>query len=478
MLRVEKPKLRLAVVPNHRDTWNGPLVVDIKNAVDEKMKEFAELFDLEIVTTDGIDFPQKVFHYGKRTFTFDKDIMLSDYGDAVLVAEYLKTQNIDALFIPFCGFGQEEAVAKVAKEMDVPVLIWGPRDPAPDGLKHRPLDTQCGMFAATKVLQRYGVTFTYIENCRIEEEAFKKGFGEFIATAQIVKAFRHARILQVAVRPQQFLSVMVNEAELLEKFGVELVPITESQFTNTVNTILETRGDEIDELVADIEKTLDMSRLKDKRIVAAVELGYMELAKKYQCTAIASDCWHMVHGAFGVSPCFIFGDLNDRGIPCACEEDLMAALCSLMAVAATNNKEASFVADLTIRHPENDNCELLWHCGPFAKQLKKPGTDGYIVEGGQGYYPLKEGELTVLRLDGLKGEYSLFCGKGTSIEGPETNGNYAWVEVDDWVHWEKKFMYGPYIHHVVGVFGDHRAAFQDACRYLGIRYDAAESPIF
>ena len=142
MLRVEKPKLRLAVVPNHRDTWNGPLVVDIKNAVDEKMKEFAELFDLEIVTTDGIDFPQKVFHYGKRTFTFDKDIMMSDYGDAVLVAEYLKKQNIDALFIPFCGFGQEEAVAKVAKEMDVPVLIWGPRDPAPDGLKHRPLDTQ------------------------------------------------------------------------------------------------------------------------------------------------------------------------------------------------------------------------------------------------------------------------------------------------------------------------------------------------
>ena len=99
MLRVEKPKLRLAVVPNHRDTWNGPLVVDIKNAVDEKMKEFAELFDFEIVTADGIDFPQKVFHYGKRTFTFDKDIMMSDYGDAVLVAEYLKTQNIDTLIL-------------------------------------------------------------------------------------------------------------------------------------------------------------------------------------------------------------------------------------------------------------------------------------------------------------------------------------------------------------------------------------------
>ena len=478
MVTFEKPKLRLGVVPNHRDSWRSPLIDEAKAAIEAKVKEFAEEMDFEIVSPDSVEFTTKVITRRKKTTVYPKDYMMADYNDALLVIDYLKAQKIDALFIPFCGFGQEEAVAKVAKEMGVPLLIWGPRDPAPVGLEPRPLDTQCGMFAATKVLQRYGVKFTYIENCALEDPAFKEGFKTFISTAQIVKAFTHARIMQVTVRPQQFLSVMVNEGELLEKFGIELVPITESQFCWTVEAILDKRGDEVDELVADIEKTLDMSRLKDKRIVAAVELAYMELAKKYSCTAIASDCWHMVGTNYGVSPCFIFGDLNDRGIPCACEEDIMAAICSVMAVAANNNKEASFVADLTIRHPENDNCELLWHCGPFAKQLKRPGVDGYIVESGQGYYPLKEGPLTVLRFDGVNGKYQLFCGKGESIDGPQTNGNYVWCEVDDWVHWEKKLMYGPYIHHVVGVFGDHRAAFQDACRYLDIYYDAADSPIF
>ena len=100
------------------------------------------------------------------------------------------------------------------------------------------------------------------------------------------------------------------------------------------------------------------------------------------------------------------------------------------------------------------------------------------MEGGQGFYPLKKGALTTLRFDGVNGKYSCFVGKGDSVEGPVTNGNYVWLKVDDWIKWEKKFVYGPYIHHVVGVFGDHRAALQDACRYLGIAYDTPDTPNF
>lgn len=94
---------------------------------------------------------------------------------------------------------------------------------------------------------------------------------------------------------------------------------------------------------------------------------------------------------------------------------------------------------------------MLWHCGPFAKSLKRDGVDGYIVEEGQGFYPLKTGKLTVLRFDGRDGEYRCFAGEGESIDGPETGGNYVWLEVDNWPKWEKKFICGPYIHHVIGI---------------------------
>ena len=40
-----------------------------------------------------------------------------------------------------------------------------------------------------------------------------------------------------------------------------------------------------------------------------------------------------------------------------------------MLKASSLNKGLPFLADLTIRHPENENAELLWHCGPFLKPL-------------------------------------------------------------------------------------------------------------
>ena len=73
---------------------------------------------------------------------------------------------IDALFVPHCNFGTEGAVGMIARELGVPVLLWGPRDEAPlaDGSRLR--DSLCGMFASSKVLGKLHVPFTYVENCR------------------------------------------------------------------------------------------------------------------------------------------------------------------------------------------------------------------------------------------------------------------------------------------------------------------------
>ena len=47
--------------------------------------------------------------------------------------------------------------------------------------------------------------------------------------------------------------------------------------------------------------------------------------------------------------------------------DIHAAITSVMAMAAAGYSRPAFTADLTLRHPENENAELLWHCGPFAR---------------------------------------------------------------------------------------------------------------
>ena len=80
------------------------------------------------------------------------------------IVDKMKNRKIDALFFPFCDFGEEQVVAAIASKFTVPILIWGPRDERPNTDEARGRDTQCGMFAATKVLQRYGLKYSYIYN--------------------------------------------------------------------------------------------------------------------------------------------------------------------------------------------------------------------------------------------------------------------------------------------------------------------------
>ena len=362
--------------------------------------------------------------------------------------------------------------------MGLPVLIWGPRDGYPNGLEWRPTDSQCGMFATTKLLMHYGVKFSYIENCALDSDILVHGLQDFLAAANVVKAFRALRIARISSRPKEFLSVMVNESELLEKYDIEIVPGEPTVILDMVDQILAGEKDRMEALLQDlVDAGLDISRLGEKRYpLAAIELALMDFAEDNCCNAISCECWNLFRVKYGVSPCFILGDLNDRGIPAACENDVHAAITSVMAVAASRYTTPSFVADLTIRHPENDNAELLWHCGSFAKRLKKKGVEGYIIEQGKGFYELEGGKVTVLRFDGIDGKYYMFAGEAKGVDGPITNGNYLWVETDDWVKWEKKFIFGPYIHHVVGIHGSYTQIIQEACRYLDIQIDLPDMP--
>nr|WP_300825843.1 hypothetical protein [uncultured Schaedlerella sp.] len=403
---MERKKLRLGVAATRRDSWAAPKAFENYRAIMAWLSGKADQYDIELIDMSELKFEDKEVVFGKEIRKMKADVLLTDYEDAVIAAEHFKRKKVDALFFPFCDFGQEEAVAKLAKEVRVPVLIWGPRDEMPVGMEWRPTDTQCGLFAASKVLQRYGIQFTYIENCRLEDPLFEKEFLKFIRCADIVSAFRSLRILQLSVRPQQFLGVMVNEGELLERFGIEVVPVTTSELFAEIARAEEEDQEEIESFCRETKEILRSSGTlnpsetgKHLEVLGAVTAGIMRLAKKYRCTAAACECWHEIVCRYDISPCFALGELNERGLPCACEMDIHGAVSSVIAAAANRYREPSFLADLTIRHPDQDNVELLWHCGPFAKSLKDPKQEGYVAETGQGYYPLKKGGLTIVRLD-------------------------------------------------------------------------------
>ena len=410
--------------------------------------------------------------------------MLYDENDRLKILEKFKAEKIDGLFFPHCNFGTEYVCARLARDMNLPVLLWGPLDERPDENGVRLRDTQCGLFATGKVLRRFRVPFTYMTNCRLNDPVFERGLRDFIAVCNVVKTFRSIRILQIGPRPFDFWSTMCNEGELLEKFNVQLSPIPLPELTKEVRLAKE-EGTEvkktIDYIRANMEVCVNEKALEN---VAALKVAMSKLVKKYGCKAAAIQCWNALQDELGIMPCAANALLNDEGIPVVCETDIHGAITALLAEAAGMGTTRTFFADWTIRHPDIPNGELLQHCGPWpisiAKEKAKLTYPLAFDHPGSLTAEAKHGKVTLCRFDGDGGEYSLLLGNAKGVEGPKGMGTYLWVEVENIKRLEAKIVEGPYIHHCVGIHKDVVPVLYEACKYIGVKpdlYDPIEEQV-
>lgn len=449
-------KVLIGMAPTtRRALFSGDDAVRFKKLIQEKLTSLG----IDFVDMDDIN---------------DGGLLRSD-ADVPKVVEKFKAARVNALFFPHCNFGSEDLVGKVANELKVPVVLWGPRDEAPlrDGSRLR--DTQCGLFATGKVLRRFNIPFTYITNCRLDDEAFERGVLNFVAAANVVKEFRKLRILQISTRPADFWTMMCNEGELLEKFGIQIHPITMSELTDKVLKLEAEDDREVIDTVKHMEDNVEICvPADDVKRIAALKVVMKRFALEFECSAIAIQCWNSLQDVLHIMPCMANSLLTDEGIPVVCETDIHGAVSSVMAQAAAMGKTPTFFVDWTIRHPENDNGELLQHCGPWPISLAKEGTKAKLGRPfafaehcpGAVLEEIKGGKITLLRFDGDNGDYSVLLGNARGIEGPFNIGTYLWVEVENWARLEHKIVTGPYVHHAVGVHGDIVPVIYEACKYI------------
>lgn len=456
--------IRLGFAPTRRNVFSAPDAVKYRGLTADRLKEL------------GVDFVD-------ITDINDEGLLYSD-GDVAKIADKFKRAGIDGLFLPHCNFGTEYVCARLAKELDVPVLLWGPLDERPDENGVRLRDTQCGLFATGKILRRFRVPFTYMTNCRLNDPVFERGLRDFMAVCNVVKTFRHTRILQISTRPYDFLTTMCNEGELLEKFNIQLSPIPMPELTQAVK--------EAKKEPAEIEKVLRYLRanmeikVPDEAVetIAALKVALTRLVEQYRCNAVAIQCWNCMQQEIGIMPCTANALMNDEGIPVVCETDIHGAITALLAEAAGMGETRSFFADWTIRHPDIPNGELLQHCGPWplsvAKEKPVVGYPLAFKHPGSLTAEAKHGNITLCRFDGDNGEYSLLLGSAKGVEGPKCMGTYLWVEVDNIKRLEDKIVCGPYIHHCVGIHRDVIPVLYEACKYINVKpdfYDPIEEDV-
>ena len=168
-------KIKLGYAPTRRSIFSAPDAVKYRGIIADKLEELGiDFVDITDINSEGL---------------------LYDDNDRIKIVGKFKAEKVDGLFLPHANFGTEFECARLAKDLGVPVLLWGPLDerPEPNGVRLR--DTQCGLFATGKVLRRFRIPFTYMTNCRVDDPVFERGLRDFMAVCNVVKTFRNIRIL-------------------------------------------------------------------------------------------------------------------------------------------------------------------------------------------------------------------------------------------------------------------------------------------
>lgn len=456
-------KIKIGLVPMRRNTTNRPA------------KTFLTWVSAEERGERFVNYIEKNFTNENLTFVDTKGLgcnnLIFDDDSAAETVSRFETEKVDAIMIINCNFGNEEAAADLAKKMGKPVLLWAPLDDEyyTDGM--RPTDSQCGLFGVSRQFQRFHIPFSHLPCCRVESDEFKTGLDSFVRVACMVKNFTNLKIGQIGSRPLPFFSVICNEGELMEKFGIRIKALNFAVVQQKLNQVLENNKEEIAYFEDYILKNYTLDELTPKYVknMAALVVTYKQMFEEYNLDVLSAECWTATPVMFdGLAPCTVYGILNDLGYMVSCESDIHAAITMVLLKSATLGKGKPLFGEFTVRHPENKNAELLWHCGPFPlSQKAESGIDSTArLVNQRSWFRAKDGTYTVARLDQESGNYMILPLVCKTTRGPQTHGTYIWGEFENLQKIEDRLIDGPYIHHFIEIEGDCREELAEFTKYF------------
>jgi L-fucose isomerase-like protein len=404
-----------------------------------------------------------------------EDGLVKDQGHVDGAVAHFKQAGVDCLFLPHCNFGTEGAAGMIARKLAVPTLLWGPRDeaPLPDGRRLR--DTLCGLFASSKVLVKLGVPFSYIENCRIDDPPLQEGVDTFLRAVNVANALRKGiRVGLIGQRIDFFWTTIVNESELLQRFNVEVLPFDMVDFIKAARDRAQRNRNAYEKEVKELRSRYLVEGLEDEPFinVLAVRDQMLALAEDHGLDGIAFQTFMSVVDAAGAYCVYAESQVAER-YPLGLESDIHGVISGSLLQRANFNRAPAFVAEFTVRHPDNDNGILIWHAGApvsmcHPDERVRIGHHWILPSplSGMPHFRMKDGPITVARFDGDFGVYKLAVGQGKTIDGPRTLNNYVWMEVDNWPRWERTLMEGPFIHHCAMAYGHYADALVEACKFI------------
>ena len=393
--------------------------------------------------------------------------------------------EIEGVIVCLPNFGEETGVADAIKMsgLNVPILIQACDDDLDKLQLENRRDAYCGKLSLCSNLYQYGIPYslTARHTCPVDSEEFHADVERFARVCAVVKALRTARIAQLGARVTPFRTVRYSE-KLLQQVGISVITEDMSEIFADA-WLLQDDDPRVLAREAEIraygnicpgiarEKVLKQAKLS---------LTIDQWMADHECVASAVQCWDSVEANYGCAACLSMSMMSSRGLPSACETDVMGAV-SLLALL-----KASGVAPVYQDWDNNyggdtDRCVNV-HCSnyPAAAFREKPEianldilatTLGTEYSFGALKGRVRPDKMTFLKVstDDRRGVIKCYLGQGEFTDDPlETFGGVAVCHVknlDGLMHYVAK---NGFEHHVAIVQAECADILEEALgNYLG-----------
>ncbi len=413
---------------------------------------------------------------------------VNNLDEAEAVAEFFAANKVDGLIVCPLDFGDERSAAKIAEKLGVPVMLYATKEPAaPDtpGMG-RLSDSYCGTLGIAAAFHRRHIPFHWGGILFPDEPVFKAEVETFVQAVAVVKGLKNARLGQVGVRPGTFETVAYDEAEMIKKFGQNVIY---TEVSDIVRVAEEYADDdpEVVRVMGEIRSGVAKVTVADDYVLKAakLELALISFFKQNKLSAMGVQCWPAIGPLMGISVCAIYGRLTGQHYFTACETDVLGGLAILSTFYASMGTTVPHFIDWTIQHRENPNWLMAWHCGnaptslaadPAKTALRSrmdmkgelPVQEGNPTAG-LFQFQIKPGVVTFCRLAEYDGQWKMLIAKGKVVpSSDELAGTWSWVEVKDHAKLYRTLVENGFIHHAAMVHGDQSKALELACKFLDI----------
>lgn len=395
------------------------------------------------------------------------------------------SDEIEGIIVCLPNFGEETGVADAIKMsgLNVPILIQACDDDLDKLQLENRRDAYCGKLSLCSNLYQYGIPYslTARHTCPVDSEEFHADVERFARICAVVKALRTARIAQLGARVTPFRTVRYSE-KLLQQAGISVITEDMSEIFADA-WLLQDDDPRVLAREAEIRAYGNICPGIAREEVlkqAKLSLTIDQWMADHECVASAVQCWDSVEANYGCAACLSMSMMSSRGLPSACETDVMGAV-SLLALL-----KASGVAPVYQDWDNNyggdtDRCVNV-HCSnyPAAAFREKPEianldilatTLGTEYSFGALKGRVRPDKMTFLKVstDDRRGVIKCYLGQGEFTDDPlETFGGVAVCHVknlDGLMHYVAK---NGFEHHVAIVQAECADILEEALgNYLG-----------